>query len=84
MVSKMRLQSYHCYYLGLMAKSGKKYTLAVEWLMEAKRLAQIDGTTEDIPTINAELVETSKNVREPFFKSHFKNLKAEPFLVFRK
>ena len=39
----------------------KKYTLAVEWLLEAKLLASGDGTM-DIPTVNAELVVTMTEV----------------------
>ena len=60
--TKTRLRAVHCFYIGLVAKTRKMYTLAVEWLMEAKRLARRDRT-EDIPTISAELVETIKEVK---------------------
>ena len=60
--SAAKLRSNHCRYIGLVAKVRKKYTLAVDWLVEARRLARIDALA-DVPTINAELVETIKEVK---------------------
>ena len=63
--STTKLKANHCHYIGLVAKLWKRYTLAVEWLVEAKRLATIAGTAvEDIPTINADLVEIIKQVKQ--------------------
>ena len=59
-----KLQAFYCYYIGLRAKSQKKFTLAVEWLLEAKLQATIERKLVDIPAINAELVETIKHVRQ--------------------
>ena len=52
----------HCLYIGLVAKFRKQYTLAVEWLREAKRLATVERTRQDIPTVQAELIDTIKEV----------------------
>ena len=47
----------------------KKYTLAVEWLTEAKRLAS-DDETIDVATVNAELVVTMTEVNHQTLGLH--------------
>ena len=69
MTTTTKLQALHCYYIGVQAKSLDKHTLAIEWLLEAKRLATIEGKVIDIPDINAELVETIKLVRQLIYKN---------------
>ena len=64
MPTTTKLQASLCYNVGVRAKAGKKYTLAVEWLREAKQQATMEGKMAYIPAINAELVETIKNVRQ--------------------
>lgn len=51
-----KLLASQCLYLGVVAKILEEFTLAVDWLREAKWLALIDGTTA-ISTVQTELVE---------------------------
>ena len=63
MPTQTKLQAIHCFFIGRVAKLRKKYTLAVEWLMEAKRLGRRDGTV-DTPTVDAELKKTINEVKQ--------------------
>ena len=69
--SGVTLQSNQCRYIGLVAKVRRKYTLAVDWLVEATRLARIDALA-DVTTINTELVETIKEVSRLVCGIYFK------------
>ena len=50
----------------MVAKIRKQYRLAVEWLTEATLLAKVDGTV-DISIVQAELMETIREVRPWIF-----------------
>ena len=56
-----RLLAVHCFHIGRIANVQRKYTLAVEWLNEAKQLAIVDSTIE-IPAVEAELFDVIKQV----------------------
>ena len=60
-----KLLAAHCLYIGLVAKARMQFTLAIEWLQQAKGLAKIDGTA-DIPRVQLELIDTIKQVMALF------------------
>ena len=49
-------------FIGVVAKLRGQYPLAVEWLKEAERLAEIDDTA-DVYTVQSQLLEIIKLVR---------------------
>ena len=51
-----------CLFIGFVAKFNRKNTLAIDWLMEAIRLAIIDGTV-GVSTVRAMLMDTIKQVK---------------------
>ena len=59
--TRARLDATHCLYIGLLAKLRREYTLALEWLKEARRLAKTDRTV-DVPIVQAELAEMIREV----------------------
>lgn len=56
------LMAANCFYMGLVAKIRGQYTLAIQWLEEAKLLAKIDGTI-DVATVTAEILDVIRLVR---------------------
>ena len=58
-----RLSAADCFLIGMIAKIQKQLTLAVEWLREAERLAEIDESA-DIYTVQSHLLETIHLVKE--------------------
>ena len=59
--TRTKLLAAHCLYIGLVAKFDEQFTLAVEWLKEAKRLDEVEGPGA-IAIVQAQLAELRTEV----------------------
>ena len=59
--TRAKLLASDCFYIGFVAREDLQFNVAVEWLKEAKRLAELDGTA-DISTVQTELIHMIKEV----------------------
>ena len=57
----LKLLASDCFFIGLRAKARGKYTLALDWLGEALRLAPVDGTVGN-SAVKAALVDLCQEV----------------------